>query len=134
MNNLDDRKQWAPLHYAVDANNYYVFYQLTQGKTKFRCGKLSFIITSLYHISGFFFHLDININGGNGENVLHIAARSQSIWKDVSFTRKKMSNLYFHWTYSSIRKIVRSFLGTQSRKVPLQKVLHFLECEISKET
>jgi hypothetical protein len=41
-------------------------------------------------------HLDININGGDGENVLHIAARSQNIWKDedVSFILKTVKLLF----------------------------------------
>jgi ankyrin repeat protein len=94
VNTLDDKKQWAPLHYAVFMNNNFVCDCLA-GKTvvlneppdetfdskDFRCG--------LYHISIFknyfwalFFHCqDINILTGNGENVLHIAARSSSIWK-----------------------------------------------------
>ncbi|CAF1423214.1 unnamed protein product [Adineta steineri] len=64
INDLDKRKQWAPLHYAVDANNLYVFSQLTGREKRFRC--------------------NININGGNGENVLHIAALSQHIWTNKS--------------------------------------------------
>ncbi len=36
INNLDDRKQWAALHYAVDANNTYVFDQLTAPGKRFR--------------------------------------------------------------------------------------------------
>ena len=31
----------------------------------------------------FFKYLDINIDGGNGENVLHIAAQSDAIWQPV---------------------------------------------------
>ncbi len=38
LNNLDDRKQWTPLHYAVDANNIHVFSHLTKGEKCFRCG------------------------------------------------------------------------------------------------
>jgi hypothetical protein len=38
MHSLDDRKQWAPLHYAVEENNLYIFTQLTQREEKFRCG------------------------------------------------------------------------------------------------
>ena len=85
MNNSDERKQWAPLHYAVDANNMHIFTQLTRGEKKFRCGKSSAFSFVILHI---FLHSDINLNGGNGENVLHIAAHSQHIWKDVSFIVK----------------------------------------------
>lgn len=39
LHTLDDKKQWAPIHYAVDTNNCYVFRKLTEGKKRFRCGK-----------------------------------------------------------------------------------------------
>ncbi|CAF1382057.1 unnamed protein product [Adineta ricciae] len=66
INSLDNHKRWAPLHYAVEANNKYVFQQLTSGNKTYRS--------------------DININGGNGENVLHIAAESDKIWTNKSNT------------------------------------------------
>ncbi|CAF4710247.1 unnamed protein product [Rotaria sp. Silwood1] len=61
----DDENQWAPLHYAVHYNNTFIFNKLTAKDTdnkNFLC--------------------DININNGAGETVLHIAARSEAIWKN----------------------------------------------------
>ncbi len=80
--NLDDRKQWAALHYAVDANNIHVFSRLTAPKNPYQCGIYS---SFCFIIQSAFVCLDIHINGGNGENVLHIAARSDHVWKNVSF-------------------------------------------------
>ncbi|UJR17163.1 hypothetical protein I4U23_004059 [Adineta vaga] len=61
IDSFDSRRQWTPLHYAVEANNMFIFSKLTSGDKFYRC--------------------DININGGNGENVLHIAAQSNKIWE-----------------------------------------------------
>ena len=38
INSLDNHKRWAPLHYAVEANNKYVFQQLTSGNKTYRSG------------------------------------------------------------------------------------------------
>ncbi|CAF4199915.1 unnamed protein product [Adineta steineri] len=75
VNNLDDKKQWAPLHYAVFMNNKYVCNRLAG--TKMDLGKLT-----NETLDSKDFRCDINILTGNGENVLHIAARSSCIWKD----------------------------------------------------
>ncbi len=64
------------------------------------------MVTILLYLSAymvFSLHLDININGGNGENVLHIAAQSQKIWKNVSFTLKTVKIL-FSFEYWFIKK------------------------------
>ncbi len=81
---MDDRKQWAPLHYAVDANNMYVLSKLTTGEKRFRCGNYSSFLLHYSTCMVFSLPLDININGGNGDNVLHIAAQSKKIWEGVS--------------------------------------------------
>ncbi|CAF1041066.1 unnamed protein product [Adineta steineri] len=60
---LDDDKQWAALHYAVDSNNEDLCRRLTSKKDKYRC--------------------DVNIFGGNGENVLHVVSQSECIWQDI---------------------------------------------------
>ena len=36
--------------------------------------------------------LDFNILGGDGENVLHVAAFSKHMWKDVGISIKDLSN------------------------------------------
>ena len=95
INHLDDRKQWAPLHYAVDANNIFVFKKLTGTEERFQCGKL-LLFASLNR--SVFFPSDININGGHSENILHIAAQSKNIWNHVSLlltiTKKKNIIVY----------------------------------------
>ncbi|CAF4102655.1 unnamed protein product, partial [Adineta steineri] len=60
---LDEDKQWAALHYAVDCNNVKLCNRLTSKEDKYQC--------------------DVNILGGNGENVLHIVSQSTCIWGDV---------------------------------------------------
>lgn len=82
---LDCEKQWAPLHYAVDANNGFVSKKLTGSDKRFRCGALDRLFHTLNTINYIFLDSDINIQGGNGENVLHVVARSKHIWTCVSF-------------------------------------------------
>jgi hypothetical protein len=48
IHNLDGRKQWAAIHYAVDADNIYVFNQLTACDKLYRCSIYSFVF--LYYI------------------------------------------------------------------------------------
>ncbi|CAF4160294.1 unnamed protein product, partial [Adineta steineri] len=79
VNTLDDKKQWAPLHYAVFMNNTFVCDCLA-GKTVVLDESTNEKFDSKD------FRCDINILTGNGENVLHIAARSNSIWKDNKTT------------------------------------------------
>ncbi|CAF1054871.1 unnamed protein product [Adineta steineri] len=74
VNNLDDKKQWAPLHYAVFMKNKYICNRLAG--TKMDLGELTDETLDSKD-----FRCDINILTGNGENVLHIAARSSSIWE-----------------------------------------------------
>ncbi|CAF0792131.1 unnamed protein product [Adineta steineri] len=64
ISTLDDEKQWAALHYAVDCNNEELCRKLTSKKKKYsKC--------------------DINILGGNGENVLHVVSQSNCIWQGI---------------------------------------------------
>ncbi|CAF3676752.1 unnamed protein product [Adineta steineri] len=58
---LDEDKQWAALHYAVDSNNEELCRRLTFKLDKYQC--------------------DVNILGGNGENVLHVVSQSKYIWQ-----------------------------------------------------
>jgi hypothetical protein len=47
VKNLDDTKQWAPLHYAVFNDNKYVCDKLTgevPGDKRFRCGMFVFVL------------------------------------------------------------------------------------------
>ncbi|CAF4082826.1 unnamed protein product [Adineta steineri] len=60
---LDEDKEWAALHYAVDCNNEELCSRLTSKEDEYQC--------------------DVNILGGNGENVLHIVSQSTCIWGDV---------------------------------------------------
>ncbi|CAF3715438.1 unnamed protein product [Adineta steineri] len=60
---LDEDKQWAALHYAVDSNNKDLCRRLTSKKGKYRC--------------------DVNILGGNGENILHVVSQSKQIWLNM---------------------------------------------------
>ena len=82
INHCDEENQWAPLHYAVHYDNYHVFENLTSGEERFKCGK-SFV--SNVNGLAISYIIDINLNGGRGENVLHIAARSPNIWGKVCF-------------------------------------------------
>ncbi|CAF3896320.1 unnamed protein product, partial [Rotaria sp. Silwood1] len=71
VNHLDETKQWAALHYAVFNNNTYVSDKLTDKKNGEK-----------------HFHCDINILTGNGENVLHVATRSNFLWEDSPLLAK----------------------------------------------
>ncbi|CAF1346868.1 unnamed protein product, partial [Adineta ricciae] len=62
---LDEQKQWSALHYAVFNNNLFV--------TK--------ILVGTRHIHNDKpYKCDLNVLGGNGENVLHVAAQSNPLW------------------------------------------------------
>ncbi|CAF1042536.1 unnamed protein product [Adineta steineri] len=60
---LDEDKEWAALHYAVYCNNLSLCDRLTSKLDKYQC--------------------DVNILGGDGENVLHIVSQSTCIWGDA---------------------------------------------------
>ncbi|CAF3799594.1 unnamed protein product [Adineta steineri] len=60
---LDEDKEWAALHYAVYCNNLSLCDRLTSKLDKYQC--------------------DVNILGGDGENVLHVVSQSNCIWQDT---------------------------------------------------
>ncbi|CAF1485605.1 unnamed protein product [Rotaria sordida] len=65
IHNLDERKQWSALHYAVANNNLFV--------AKILLGKTDLPEDHSYKCN-------INILGGHGENALHVAAQSKKLW------------------------------------------------------
>ncbi|CAF4103787.1 unnamed protein product, partial [Adineta steineri] len=67
---LDDRKQWTALHYAVYCNNVNLCRWLTSKNSGYRC--------------------NVNVLGGNGENVLHVVAQSKWIWANEPNTENPM--------------------------------------------
>ncbi|CAF0750548.1 unnamed protein product [Adineta steineri] len=70
---LVGKKQWAALHYAVDCNNTKLCRMLTLEEDQYRC--------------------EVNILGGNGENVLHVVAQSNCIWTNPPNTENVLPML-----------------------------------------
>jgi hypothetical protein len=64
LHTLDDKRQWAPIHYAVDANNLYVFQKLTEGEKRFRCSKyFSFSSHSVMYKREYILFRDVEHSG-----------------------------------------------------------------------
>jgi ankyrin repeat protein len=84
ISTLDDERQWAALHYAVECNNEELCRTLTSKNGRYTCGTLFFLLKQTAFIASKNNTVDVNILGGNGENVLHIASRSDLTWSNVS--------------------------------------------------
>jgi hypothetical protein len=83
ISTLDDERQWAALHYAVECNNVGLCDILTSKREPYRCG-MFFLLKQTAFIASKNNIVDVNILGGNGENVLHVASRPDLIWTNVS--------------------------------------------------
>ena len=84
IHNLDKKKQYSALHYAVWYNNLYLVQRLLEKKSKFSSGNCSLTVFIGFILVRFLFlfliDTDVNILSGTGEHALHIVAQSKAIW------------------------------------------------------
>ncbi|CAF1466942.1 unnamed protein product [Adineta ricciae] len=88
---LDEQKQWSALHYAVFNNNLFV--------TKILVG-------ARYIHDDKPYKCDLNVLGGNGENVLHVAAQSNPLWSHQK-EPTRTSQIYTSDAYRNIPDVVK---------------------------
>ncbi|CAF1120790.1 unnamed protein product [Rotaria sordida] len=111
IHNLDRKKQYSALHYAVWHNNIYLVEKLLEKKSKFSS--------------------DVNILSGYGEHVLHIVAQSKAIWTmDKSREEEKQESANKsrerRAEASPIRRITNSQIEPEKQLSNIPKVLRLL--------
>ncbi|UJR12614.1 hypothetical protein I4U23_016789 [Adineta vaga] len=97
IHNLDERKQWPALHYAVSKNNTFV-------------AKILLGTTDLREKGSY--ECNIKILGGHGENALHVAAQSRELWN----TNQSQNTIRSNNTNSNL--VAANDLSSSNQQIP----------------